>query len=178
VTEKSDKAANTAAKTAKTGENNVLENREEKAREEKINLKAEKLQDFLAEAKVGFFQAEATGDNFNTVIFRTNITVQKQQLPVGVFTDDSIYSLIRIRILPAMVNAANRNRVFEYLNELNAKYKIFKYYSNDGEAVFLDISLPCLPEYFDPRIVFALLELAVNHLNEIFFDFMRKVWGE
>jgi hypothetical protein len=180
MTKKGDKtsdAADTPAKASAGAENVGQEGRAENMPGDKMNLKAKKLQDFFAEAKVGFFTMETAGDQLNTVVFRTHIAVQKQQLPVAVFTDDSIYSLIRILILPATANAANREKVLEYLNWLNAKYKIFKYCANDGDDVLLDISLPCLPEFFDPRIVMAAIELAVGHLNEIFFEFMRKVWG-
>ncbi|MDR3348466.1 MAG: hypothetical protein LBO03_02475 [Acidaminococcales bacterium] len=178
MTEKNSKAAEDAPTKATEAIENEIPDGQVKVPEERINLKAKKLQGFLDESKVGFFTMDATGDNLKTVVFRTNITVQKQQLPVGVFTDDSIYSLIRVLILPAVVNANNRGKVFVYLNELNAKYKIFKYYSDGSDNIFLDISLPCLPEHFDPRMALTAIDLAMNHLNEIFFDFMRRVWGE
>jgi hypothetical protein len=141
------------------------------------NTKAEKLQEFFTETGINFFTSETLGDEINTVVFRTQITVHKQQLPVGVFTDDSIYSLVRIFIPPAVVSAANRDKALEYLNILNAKYKIFKYYAAGDENIVLDISVPCQAEYFDPRMVMAVIELGLNHLNEVFSELMNKVWG-
>jgi hypothetical protein len=148
------------------------------AEEGKINPKAEKFRDFLSENKIGFFGAEIVGDEAETVLYRTTINVYKQQLPLIVFTDKSIYTMVRILILPAIMNKHNRAKVIEYLNDLNAKYKIFKYAVNETEDIVLDISLPCLPEFFDPRVVMAAIELSLKHLNEIFFEFMRQVWGD
>ncbi|MDR2007122.1 MAG: YbjN domain-containing protein [Acidaminococcales bacterium] len=146
--------------------------------EGKTNPKAEKFREFLTESKINFFGAETVGGEALTVLFRTTLNVHRQQLPLIFFTDTSIYTMIRILIIPAVMNNNNRTKVIEYLNELNSKYKIFKYsVTGDGDIV-LDISLPCLPEFFDPRLVMTAIELAVNHLTEIFFEFMRRVWGE
>lgn len=145
--------------------------------EGKTNPKAEKFGEYLAAAKINFFGKEMLGDEAHTVLFRSMLVVHKQQLPLIFFTDLSIYSMLRILILPAVMNQSNRAKVIEYLNSLNAKYKIFKYsVTADGDIV-LDISLPCQPDFFEPRLAMAAIEVAVGHLNEIFFEFMRQVWG-
>ena len=147
------------------------------AQESEDNPKAEKFRKFLEEAKISFFRAEAVGDEARTVLFRTMLSVHKQQLPLIFFTDASIYTMIRILILPAVMNGNNRGKVIEYLTGLNSKYKIFKYSVTAEGDIVLDISLPCLPEFFDPRLIMTAVEIAVSHLNEIFFEFMRQVWG-
>ncbi|MDR3349103.1 MAG: hypothetical protein LBO03_05800 [Acidaminococcales bacterium] len=148
------------------------------AADSKTNPKAEKFREFLAGIKISPFRAEIIGDEALTVLFRTMLTVHKQQLPLIFFTDASIYAMIRILILPAAMNSNKRTKVIEYLNGLNSRYKIFKYSITADSDIVLDISLPCAPEFFDPRVVMTAVEVAAGHLNEIFFEFMRQVWGD
>ena len=142
-----------------------------------INQKAEKFRAFLVENQMSFFGAEEKGDEINTVVFRTDIDVQGQMLPLLFFTDDSIYSVIKIRVVSYAAKEGNREKLLSYINKLNFSYKIFKYYVADDGDIVLDMPLPCDNESFDPRMVTAVINMAIQHLNEVYADFMKLVWS-
>lgn len=62
-----------------------------------MNQKAERLQAYFAEKNLNFFQVQEMTDEFNTVLFRSNIEIQKQVLPTVIVTDDTIWTIIRDR---------------------------------------------------------------------------------
>ena len=143
-----------------------------------INGKAEKFKDFVIANNMKFFSAEETGDELNSVFFRTDISVNGQKLPLLLSTDDSIYTMIKIRIAPHALKEHNKERLLEYMNKLNASYKVFKYSANDGGDIMLDISLPCGADFFDVRVIMALIDLAIQHLGEAYPEFMKIVWAD
>lgn len=64
-----------------------------------------------------------------------------------------------------------------YLNELNGKFKIFKYYlGEDDNVVYMDISLPASKETFDPNLLVGLLlEVLEPHIKEYYPSILGKV---
>lgn len=142
------------------------------------NAKARKLQEFLAANQITCFVEQAMQDDIHTVIFRTNLEVGGQQLPVMVLTDDSLYALLQVRVVPAVVQGANSHSVLAYINELNRTYKSFKYFMSDDKALILDVCLTAGPEQFEPQLVSLSLDIILRHLREEYPGIMRKIWAE
>lgn len=147
------------------------------AEEKRVNLKADKFEKYLNDRDMKFFERSEAGDETETILFRSNLSIDNQKLPVVVITDNTIYTIIRVQVGTGLVSVDNKERMNEYLNEMNRSYKVFKYvYAEDG-TIFLDCCLPSTNESFDPEIVRVVLDVVVDHLNTEFKTLMKKVWG-
>ena len=146
------------------------------------NGKALLFQEFLMENNINVFSTESIDDDVQTVIFRSRIETCGQMLPMAIFIDTSIFTVIRTQIVTGI--APEKQAGLEvYLNELNSQYKIFKYYlkqenrtgSTTG-TIYLDICLPYVDETFDSKMVQLMLSVLVQHLEAVYSDLMAQVW--
>ena len=139
------------------------------------NEKALKFQEFLIENNISVFSSETVDDDYQTVIFRSRIETRGQLLPMAIFIDTSIFTIIRTQIVTG-IEKERAVKIKEYLNELNAEYKIFKYYLREDGTVYLDVCLPFVDETFDSKMVQLMLSVIVQHLEKVYADVMAKVW--
>ena len=139
------------------------------------NEKALAFQEFLMESNINVFSTESVDDEYSTVIFRSRIETKGQILPMAVLIDTSVFTVIRTQIITGL-SAARQPRIKEYLNELNMKFKIFKYYLKEDGTVYLDICLPFVDETFDSKMIQLMLSVLVQHLEAVYEDFMAQVW--
>ena len=94
-----------------------------------MNKKAQIFQEYLQEKNINCFQVqEVPEDALNTVVFRSSIEVEGQQLPTLVITDSSIYTMIRVRVANQALKESNEEALIKAINKINGQYKIFKYY--------------------------------------------------
>ena len=142
-----------------------------------MNLKAEKFQEFLKEQQIAVFEVEELKDNFNSVVFRSRMEVESQKLPTIVILDNSIYALLRIQVAEKLVKADNKAAVWELVNELNQKYKVFKYYVLDDGSIILDCCMPTTDETFDGNLVRTIIDIALQHLIEFYPAIMKTIWS-
>ena len=145
--------------------------------EEQGNMKAEKFKAFLKENDINFFESQTLTDEFHTTIFRSRIEAKGQVMPMAIFIDDSIFTIIRTQVATG-INAKNTDRIKDHLNELNAEYKIFKYYLREDDNIYLDICLPFVDETFDSRMIQTLLPILVEQLETVYEDLMAVVWAK
>lgn len=143
-----------------------------------MNQKAEQLQAYLTEKKLNFFQVQEMTDEFKTVVFRSNIEIKGQNLPTIIITDETIWTLIRTQIVAGAVSADQKAVVEDFLNGLNQKYKVFKFYVTDGGDIHMDICVPTINEKFDPEMIRSLIQIAVEQLTEIYPQIMKTVWAK
>ena len=141
------------------------------------NAKAVKFQEFLMENNINVFSTESLDDDFNTVVFRSRIETTGQILPMAIFIDTSVFAIIRTQVI-AGIAKDRREAIQTYLNNLNAQYKIFKYYLRDDGTVYLDICLPFVEETFDSKMIQLMLSVLVQHLDAIYAEFMAEVWAK
>lgn len=142
------------------------------------NQKAAKLESYFQEQKLTCFQKEELKDDeVHTVIFHSNVEVDKQTLPMGIIVDDTIYTIIRVQVGSGLVKERNQTNFIKYMNELNRSFKVFKYVSADNGDVFLDACLPSTPESFDPEMVRVVLNVIVEHLHDKYDELMKKAWA-
>ncbi len=143
-----------------------------------MNQKAEQLQAYFAEKNLNFFQIQEMTDEFNTVLFRSNIEIQKQALPTVIVTDETIWTIIRTQIVAGAVTADKKAAVNEFLNGLNMKYKLFKFYATDSGDINIDVCVPTVAAKFDPEMIRSLIQIEVEQLTELYPQIMEVVWAK
>ena len=158
-------------------ENNETKDKMSAETEEQGNMKAEKFKAFLKENDINFFESQTLTDEVHTTIFRSRIEAKGQVMPMAIFIDDSIFTIIRTQVATG-INAKNTDRIKDHLNGLNAEYKIFKYYLREDDNIYLDICLPFVDETFDSRMIQTLLPILVEQLETVHEDLMAVVWAK
>ena len=109
-----------------------------------MNKKAEAFQKYLdadENKKTAFQREEITEDAQKTVVFRSHVVVEGQQLPTLVILDDSVFSMIRIQVSPQAKTEENELKVMKLANDYNLKYKPFKLYFDGAGSLILDVCL-------------------------------------
>ena len=142
----------------------------------KLNVKAEKFRDFLEDNNINVFSTEILEDDLKSAVFRSRIEVSGQQLPMAVIIDESVFTIIRTQVITG-VDVEKQVKVVEFINEINEKFKIFKYYLTADGGLFLDVCIPFVDETFDSNMIHLMLDVLVRHLTETYPQFMQKVWG-
>lgn len=143
-----------------------------------MNPKAQKFQEFLDANNIKAFAAETVADDLQSVVFRSRMEVNGQELPTAVVIDNSIYAMVRVQIVAGAVGEKTRAAVLERLNGLNGGYKVFKYYVTDKGDLFLDACVPCREENFDGELLRTVINVMLQHLTEVYPDLMRCVWAK
>lgn len=161
---------------AKNEEKDVASAAQETAPEGTV--KAEKFKAFLKEQEITYFEdPQSFDDEYHTTRFDTHIGIKGQVVPTAVFIDDSIFTIIRTNVVTG-ISEKNSARVKEYLNKLNADYKIFKYYLIGDGSIYLDVCVPCVAATFDGIMIRTLLEIIAKHLEDGYEDLMAAVWAK
>lgn len=139
--------------------------------------KAEKFQAFLKDNDINYFESQTLSDEFHTTIFRSRIEAKGQIMPMAIFIDDSIFTIIRTQVATG-INEKNIDSIKSHLNMLNAEYKIFKYYLREDGNIYLDVCIPFVDETFDSRMIQTLLPILVQQLETVYEDLMAVVWAK
>ena len=143
-----------------------------------MNKKAQIFQEYLQEKNITCFQVqEVPNDELNTVVFRSSIEVEGQQLPTLVITDSSIYTMIRVRVANAALKEGNETELLKAIGKLNSHYTIFKYYFAEDGALILDSYLLEKPEELDGDMVYTVLDIIVKHLLAEYKNIMKAIWA-
>ena len=143
-----------------------------------MNKKAQLFQEYLQEKNINCFQVqEVPEDALNTVVFRSTIEVEGQQLPTLVITDSSIYTMIRVRVANQALKEGNEEALIKAINKIHAQYKIFKYYFAEDGALILDSYLLEKPEELDGDMVYTVLDIIVKHLLAEYKNIMKLIWA-
>ena len=142
-----------------------------------MNTKAEKWNTFLTDNKITCFGVEEVKNEMHSVVYRAFLEVQGQKLPSMLVVDDSIYTMFQVLVAEKVVNDKNRGDVEHMLNDLNQKFKVFKYYVGDNGNLCLDSCMPSTGETFDVNIVHAVIDVILKHLTEEYPKLMKAIWG-
>lgn len=143
-----------------------------------MNKKAEIFQKYLEEKEINAFQMqEIEGDNLNTVVFRSNIEAEGQQLPTMIVTDDSIYTMLRVLVSPKALREDNETELIKVINEINSSYKVFKYYFAENGDLVLDSCVLNPADELDGDMVYTVLDVIVKHITSEYREIMKKIWG-
>lgn len=139
--------------------------------------KAKRLAKYFETNRPQTFAPDELNDELHTTVFRSNLLVENQQLPLAIFVDDSIYMVIRVQVATGVIRKNNEAQIIEHLNELNRSFKVFKYFVDEDGVIFLDSCIPTADAYFDPQMVDVLINVILQHLTDKYADLMKKVWA-
>lgn len=141
-----------------------------------MNKKAEAFAAYLKEKDIQVFEVdELEGDAQNTVVFRSHITAEGQQLPTVVILDDSMFALVRVQITPKALSEENQLELLKMVNEESAGYKPFKIYLNKAGDLLLDVCLVIDGE-LNGDSIYAMFALIIDYLNTNYRNFMKRIW--
>lgn len=163
-----------------------------------MNLKAENFKKFLAEREITYFKV-AEGDDLETanadknldesnsdaegtetndkVTFQTYVSIFGQKLPTVVIIDDSIYTVIRVQVIPDTEYNKNRDEFVRCVNEMNIAYKAVKYYLGNDNALYLDMYVPNRTDDIDGELVISLIDAINSHLQKEYPNWMKLLWN-
>lgn len=142
-----------------------------------MNKKAESFKNFIDEKHPNIFEVEEIpNDEQNTTVFRSSITIAGQRLLAMVIIDDSIFTILRVQILPQAVTEENQTALLDLINEQNKGYKPFKLYLNDNKDLMLDTCLTVTTDELDGEVVYTLFDVIITYLNNSYRKIMKVVW--
>lgn len=144
-----------------------------------MNEKAEKFAKMIGELPDDnvFEMREVEDGGDQVTLFQSSLEVKKDfYVPLGVFIDDSIYTVIRVAVMLDAVNDENRARVRDLLADMNRQYK-FKHYENDDGDILVDASIPSDAEHFDPETVAMVIDMLWDHLKKQYESIEKVVNG-
>ena len=137
-----------------------------------MNKKAEQFKSFLEERQITVFQMEEIeGNELHTVVFRSNIGVEGQQLPTMVAIDDSIFTVIRVQVAPQALKDENAAELMKLVNGQN-----FKLFFDEPGNLMLDTCLVAEGDKLDGDTVYQMFTVIINYLDENYRNIMKAVW--
>ena len=143
-----------------------------------MNQKAEKFAEMLKQIPDdNVFEAREMEENDHLVLFQSSLEAKKDlYVPMGVFIDDSMFTVVRVAVMLDAVNDENRARVRDFLADMNRQYK-FKHYENDDGDILVDASIPSDAEHFDPETVAMVIDMLWDHLKKQYESIEKVVNG-
>lgn len=146
-----------------------------------MNEKAEKFARMLAKMPdEEIFEVREVEDSAeHLVLFRSSLEAREGLfLPMLVFLDDTLYTIIRVWTLTDVMTDENRDRVRDYLMRMNREYKVFKYYDTEEGDIVLDACIPSDAEHFEPEGVAVVIDIVWDHLKATYAELEAVVKGE
>ena len=147
-----------------------------------MNIKAEVFNKYLEEKGIKAFQVEEIADDAqHTVVYRSHIEVEGQQLPTLVLLDDSVFSMVRVQVAPQALTEENELELQRLASEYNMKFKPFKLYFDQNGALVLDVCLltPGQKEEDFTQLgdeVYGMFDVLIKFLEENYRGWMKKIW--
>ena len=141
-----------------------------------MNEKAKSFSQYLQNKQIKAFTTEELKDELNSVVFRSRMDIQGNSLPTIIIWDDSIYGMIRVLVAPRAVKENNKTALLELINGYNKKYKSFKYSVDDEGFLILDACVLTKTNEADGDMVYIMLDVFVQHLNEVYKEIMKTIW--
>ena len=147
-----------------------------------MNIKAEVFNKYLEEKEIKAFQVEEIAEDAqHTVVYRSHIVVEGQQLPTLVLLDDSVFSMVRVQVAPQALTEENELELQRMASEYNMKFKPFKLYFDQNGALVLDVCLltPGQKEEDFAQLgdeVYGMFDVLIKFLEENYRGWMKKIW--
>lgn len=143
-----------------------------------MNKKAELFKAYLEENNITCFTVDEVKDERETVVFRSTISVEGQQLPTIVILDNSFISTVRVFVAANAVREENEKALLQLINKLNAQQKIMKHYFAEDGSLVIDYSQTSKANELDSQLLmFVVLEVIVKHLEGQYKEIMKQVWA-
>jgi len=143
-----------------------------------MNKKAVELRKALDILHLAGFEEHVIDDEFQTVIFCSNMEINGHLLPITIHTSNAIYVIFRVLIVQQAVTKGTEKIILEYLNELNAQYRMFKYYTNEQGDFMLECCINlAVKEALQPAFIMDVMNMLVEHLSGEYGTIMKKIWA-
>lgn len=139
-----------------------------------VSKKIAAMKEFIERAKINGVQL--IDANENNKILRSNLPIEGQILPMFIVVNDTVYSYIQVHLVTVTEDKAVK--CLPYLNELNERFSMLKYFVNNGGNIVLTCSVPASDDAFEPALLIALIDQVKKHLEENYAELMKKVWQE
>lgn len=149
-----------------------------KKAQEAVNVKTQKMKEFLEASKIECFEIEERKDANETAVFRSRMQIKGQVLPFAILIDKSVYVLLQVQLVSAAVKDQVFANMFPYLNELNNNYRMFKFAVTTQGDLLLNVCVTSGNEQFDPALLNAILGEIVKFLDSQYASIMEHVWKE
>ncbi|MBP3780476.1 MAG: hypothetical protein ILA30_02300 [Selenomonas sp.] len=133
---------------------------------------------YLEFKKIEGFQIEELKDARHSVIFRTNIVLKGQTVPLGIIIDNSQYVMVRANIATQAVSDENAFAINNLLMRRNYQNKLLKYYLTPDASVILDVCIPYQKGHFSAELVYTIMQMVVKEIQKQYKEFMNVIWAE
>lgn len=145
-----------------------------------MKQKVEALKVYIAQNNFNNFKVEESKDSKTGEVLKTNfhtfVKVYGQNIPAIIVIDDSIYTTIRIQVIPDIEYNQNKEAFMDCVNEMNISYKAVKYYLGTDNGLYLDMYIPGRNDDLDCELVMDLLEAVKSHLETEYPNWMKLLW--
>ena len=131
---------------------------------------------YLEFKHIDSFVREDLQDERHSTIFRTNVVIKGQQVPVGVIVDDSPYVMVRANIAAQAVTDDNAFAVNNLLMRRNYQNRLFKYYLTPDASVILDVCIPYQKGHFSAELVYNIVQMTAQEIKEQYKEFINVIW--
>ncbi|MBR2214845.1 MAG: YbjN domain-containing protein [Selenomonadaceae bacterium] len=142
-----------------------------------MNKKAEAFAKYLEEKDTKAFAVEEIPeDPQHTVLFRSHLLIEGQQLPLLVLLDDSAFAVLRVQVSPKALTEENTVALHQLVNEENMKYKPFKLYFDKAGDLILDSCLLAVEDEVPGDQIYNMFDVIIRYLNESYRAIMKAIW--
>ena len=124
------------------------------------------------------FVREDLQDERHSVVFKTNVVIKGQSVPVGVIIDNSPYVMVRANIATQAVTDKNAFAINNLLTRRNYQNRLFKYYLTPDASIILDVCIPYQKGHFSAEMVYNILQLVVKEITEQYREFVDVIWSD
>ena len=131
---------------------------------------AKTFEEYIKKENITGFQIREAGDDRNTVIFESEIEVEKRRLPIAVIIDSTAYATIRIRLAQNAVDDTNAMLLMGWLMRQNQDSRLIKFYLTSDTAILADVVVPHSPEEFDPEVMVSVLRVFIRDITKLMPD--------
>lgn len=143
-----------------------------------MNKKAELFKAYLEENNITCFEMMEVKDNLDTVVFRSTISVEGQQLPTLIILDNTFISTVRVFVAGNAVNEDNEKTLLQLVNKINNQQKIMKHYLAEDGSLVIDYTQTGKVDELDSQLLmFVILEVIVKHLEAEYKGIMKTIWA-
>jgi len=144
-----------------------------------MNAKAEKFKQYLAGRGIPdeAFDVEELEDELHTVLFRSQIEVEGDNLPIVIVLDDSMYGIVRVRVAANALRAGHELELLQKINDINKRFKLFKYYVYEDNALMLDCVLVNSGANLDCDAAYTVVDVLMRHITDDYKELMKAIWA-
>ncbi len=122
------------------------------------------------------FKREELNDERHSTIFRTNIVLKGQVVPLGVIIDRSPYVMVRANIATQAVTDDNAFAINNLLMRRNYQNRLFKYYLTPDASVILDVCIPYQKGHFSAELIYNIVQMTAQEIKEQYKEFVNIIW--